>query len=83
MHIQELTYPLKDIKAPNRGFMHVKNSYAPRFNKFANVQCFYCMTLGHASNVCYYRKLHLQLFPLDYHETNQLRPFKVWVQKNS
>ena len=29
------------------------------------------MTKGHTSNVCYYRKLHLNMLPMDYLETNQ------------
>ena len=40
---------------------HTKKTYYPRVNKFANVECFYCMTKGHTSNVCYYRKLHLNM----------------------
>lgn len=60
--------------------MHVSNhrkAYHPRTNKFANVKCFYCMTKGHTSNVCYYRKLHFNLLPMDYLETNQPRPRKI------
>ena len=64
-------------------FSNVKYSYASRLNRFVNVKCFYCMTFMHSSNVCYYRRLHLQLLPLDYLETNQPRPLKVWVQKNA
>ena len=65
-----------------RHVSHTRKAYHPRVNKFANVKCFYCMTKGHSSNVCFYRKLHLQLPPSDYFETNQPRPRKVWVQKN-
>ena len=61
---------------------YTRKTYHPRVNKFANVECFYCMTKGHTSNLCYYRKLHLNMLPLDYLETNQPRPRKVWVQKN-
>ena len=61
---------------------YTRKAYHPRVNKFANVECFYCMTKGHTSNVCYYRKLHLNMLPMDYLETNQPRPTKVWVQKN-
>ena len=59
---------------------HVSNTrktYHPIVNKFANVECFYCMTKGHTSNVCFYRKLHLNMLPLDYLKTNQPRPRKV------
>ena len=65
-----------------RHVSHTRQLYAPRRNRFANVECFYCMTKGHTSNVCFYRRLHLQLLPLDYFETNQPRPIKVWVQKD-
>ena len=51
-------------------------------NKFANVECFYCMTKGQTSNVCFYRKLYLNMLPVDYFETNQPRPRKVWAQKH-
>ena len=65
-----------------RHVSHTRKAYHPRVNKFANVECFYCMTKGHSSNVCFYRKLHWQLRPSDYFETNQSRPRKVWVQNN-
>ena len=65
-----------------RHVSHTRKAYHPRVNKFTNVECFYCMTKGHTSNVCFYRKLHLNMLPLDYLETNQPRPIKVWVQKN-
>ena len=58
---------------------YTRKAYHPRVNNFANVECFYCMTKGHTSNVCYYRKLHLNMLPMDYFETNQPRPRKVWV----
>ena len=61
---------------------HPRKAFHPRINKFANFECFYCMTKGHTSNVCYYRKLHLNMIPMDYNETNQPRPRKVWVQKD-
>ena len=61
---------------------YTRKAYHPRINKFINVECFYCMTKGHTNNVCYYRKLHLNMLPMDYLETNQPRPRKVWVQKN-
>ena len=56
---------------------YTRKAYHPRVNKFVNVECFYCMTKGHTSNVCFYRSLHLQFFPLAYIETNQPRPTKV------
>ena len=59
-----------------------RKAYHSRVNKFTNVECFYYMTKGHTSNVCYYRKLHLNMLPLDYFETNKPRPKKFWVQKN-
>ena len=73
----------KPYVPPNtRHVSYTRKVYHPRLNKFANVECFYCMTKGHTSNVYYYRKLHLNMLPLDYFETNQPRPRKVWVQKN-
>ena len=65
-----------------RHVSHTKKAYLPRRNKFANVKCLYCMNKGHSSNVYFYRKLHLQLLPSNYFETNKPRPIKVWVQKN-
>ena len=65
-----------------RHVSHTKKTYHPRVNKFANVECFYCMTKGHSSNVCFYRKLNLQLLPSNYFDTNKPRPIKVSVQKN-
>ena len=65
-----------------RHVSYTRKAYHPRVNKFANVECFYCMTKGHTSNVCFYRKLHLNMLPMDYLETNQPRPRKVWVQKD-
>ena len=65
-----------------RHVSHTRKAYHPRVNKFANVECFYCMTKGHTSNVCFYRKLHLNMLPLDYLKTNQPRSRKIWVQKN-
>ena len=62
--------------------LHTRKAYHTKINKFANVKCFYCMIKGHSRNVCFYRKLHLQLLPSNYFETNQPRPRKVWVQKN-
>ena len=65
-----------------RHISHTRKVYHPRVNKFANVEWFHCMTKGHTSNVCFYRKLHLNMLPLDYLETNQPRLRKVRVQKN-
>ena len=65
-----------------RHVLHPRKAYHPRINKFANVECFYCMTKGHTRNVCFYTKMHLNMLPLDYLKTNQPRPRKVWVQKN-
>ena len=64
-----------------RHVSHTRKAFHPRRNKFTNVECFYCMTKGHTSNVCFYRRLHLNLLPLDYLETHKPRPNKVWVQK--
>ena len=66
-----------------RHILHTKKAYHPRINKFANVECFYCMTKGHTSNVCFYKKLHLNMLPLDYLETNQLRPRKLSITSYS
>ena len=65
-----------------RHVSHTRNLYSLKINKFANVEYFYCMTKGHTSNVFFYRRLHLNLLPLDYLKTNQPRSRKVWVQKN-
>ena len=65
-----------------RHVSHPRKVSHPRINKLANVECFYCMNKGHTSNVCYYRKLHLNILPVNYNETNQPRPRKVWVQKD-
>ena len=58
---------------------HPRKASHPRINKLANVECFYCMIKGHTSNVCYYRKLYLNMLPVNYNVTNQPRPRKVWV----
>ena len=58
---------------PPQNTMHVsytRKAYHPRVNKFANVECFHYMTKGHTSNVCFYRRLGLNLLPSDYLETN-------------
>ena len=34
-----------------RHVSHTRNSYSTRRNKFANIECFYCMTKDHTSNV--------------------------------
>ena len=56
-----------------------KSTYIQRYIRFTNVKYFYCMRLGYTSNVYYYRKLHLNILPKDYFETNQPTPIKVWV----
>ena len=61
----------------NVQYSNMKYSYVSRSKRFANVKCFYCIILGHTSNIYYYRKLHLQLLPLDYFDANQPRPTKV------
>ena len=76
------SYRKHPLPQNTRHISYTRKAYHPRVNKFANVECFYCMTKGHTSNVCYYRKLHLNMLPMDYLETNQPRPRKVWVQKN-
>ena len=62
-----------------RYISHTRKAYHPKGNKFANIEYFYYMTKGHTSNVYFYRKLHLNLLPLDYLKINQPRPRKVWV----
>ena len=52
-----------------------------RQNKFSKAKCFYYMKFGHTNNVCYYRKLHLNLLPMDYFKSHKPRPNKDWVQK--
>ena len=88
-HCQSMSHTMTQTSYRNhsppqhiRHVSHTRNSYSPRRNKFANVEYFYCMTKGHTSNVYFYTRLHLNLLPLDYLETNQPRPRKVWVQKN-
>ena len=76
------SYRNHSLPQHTRHVSHTRKAYHPRVNKFANVECFYCMTKGHSSNMCFYRRLHLSFLPLDYLETNQPRPRKVWVQKN-
>ena len=80
--ITQKSYRKHPLPQNTRHVPYTRKTYHPRVNKFANVECFYCMTKGHTSNVCYYRKLHLNMLPMDYLETNQPRPRKVWVQKN-
>ena len=50
---------------------HIRKACHPR-NKFANVECFYCMKLGHTSNVCFYRRLHLNMLPVNYFDITNL-----------
>ena len=50
-------------------------------NRFAKIKCFYCMKFGYTNNMCYYKKLHLNLLPMDYFESHKPRPNKVWIQK--
>ena len=76
------SYRKHPLPQNTRHVSYTRKAYHSRVNKFENVECFYCMTKGHTSNVCFYRKLHLNMLPLDYLETNQPRPRKVWVQKN-
>ena len=77
--ITKKSYRKHPLPQNTRHVSYTRKAYHPRVNKFANVECFYCMTKGHTSNVCYYRKLHLNMLPMDYLETNQPRPRKVWV----
>ena len=60
---------------------HTRIGKDGRPNRFAKIRCFYCTELGHTSNVCYYRKFHLNLLSKDYIKTNQPRLSKVSVQK--
>ena len=65
------SYRKHSLPQYTRHVSHTRNSYSLRRNKFANVEYFYCMTKGHTSNMCFYRRLHLNLLSLDYLETNQ------------
>ena len=76
------SYRKHSLPQYKRHVSHTRKAYHPKKNKFANVEYFYYMSKGHTSNVWFYRRLHLNLLPLDYLETNQPRPIKVWVQKN-
>ena len=62
-------------------FKHANFTNLGRQNRFAKFKCFYCMKLGQSNNVCYYRKLHLNLLSMNYFESYKSRPIKVWVQK--
>ena len=75
------SYKMHPPSQHTRHVSHTRRAYHPRRNKFTNVECFYCMTKGHTSNVCFYRRLHLNLLPLDYLKTHKPRPNKAWVQK--
>ena len=59
------SYRKHPLAQNTRHVSYTRKAYHPRVNKFANVECFYCMTKGH--------------IPFDYLETNQPRPRKVWV----
>ena len=80
--ITQKSYRKQSLPQNTRHVLYTRKAYHPRVNKFANVKCFYCIIKGHTSNVCFYRKLHLNMLPLDYLETNQPGPRKFWVQKN-
>ena len=80
--ITQKNYRKHPLLQNTRHVPYIRKAYHSRVNKFANVECFYYMTKGHTSNVYYYRKLHLNMLPMDYLETNQSRPRKVWVQKD-
>ena len=75
--ITQKSYRKHSLPQNTRHVSYTRKTYNPRVNKFMNVECFYCMIKGHTSNVCYYRKLHLNMLPMDYLETNQPRPRKV------
>ena len=74
------TTPFMSRKTTNH-LSHNSFSKVGRQNKFSKTKCFYCMKFGHTNNVCYYRKLHLNLLPMDYFESHKSRPNKVCVQK--
>ena len=75
-------YRKHHVPQRTRHVSYPRKAFHPRVNKFANVKCFYCMIKGHTSNVCFYRKLHMNMLPMNYLKTNQPRPTKVWVQKD-
>ena len=81
--ITQKSYRKHPTPQHTRHVSYTRKVYHPRVNKFANVECFYCMTKGHTSNVCFYKKLHLNMLPLDYLETNQLRPRKLSITSYS
>ena len=76
------SYRKHPLPQNTRHISYTRKAYYPRVNKFENNECFYCMTKGHTSNVCFYRKLYLNMLSLEYLETNKHRPRKVWVQKD-
>ena len=71
--INQKSYKKYPLPQNTRHVSYTRNSYSPRRNQFSNVEYFYCMTKGHTSNVCFYRRLGLNLLPSDYLETNQPR----------
>ena len=75
--ITQKNYRKHHIPQNTRYVSYTRKTYHPRRNKFANIKCFYYITKGYSSNVCFYRRLHLKLLPLDYLEANQPRPRKV------
>ena len=81
MHMPHLKMSSRNVRTN----LYKRNnaSHAHGRNRFTNVRCFYRMTLGHTSNVCYYKKLHMNLLSKDFGDVNQPRPLKVWVQKNA
>ena len=80
-NMTQKNYRMHPPSQHTRHVSHTRRAYYPKRNKFVNVEYFYCMTKGYTSNVCFYRRLHLNLLPLDYLETHKPRPNKVWVQK--
>ena len=55
-YMSRKSYRKHPLPQNTRHVPYTRKAYHPRVNKFSNVECFYCMTKGHTSNVCYYRK---------------------------
>ena len=75
MHKPHSKMPFKSTRISL--YMRNNTAHAHGLTRFSNVKCFYCMTLGHTSNVYYYKKLHLNMLPLNIDDINQTRPLKI------
>ena len=49
--ITQKSYRKHLLPQNTRHVPYTRKAYHPRVNKFANIECFYCMMKGHTSNV--------------------------------